>query len=265
MKKYALYLIGICALVLTSVFFVACDDKKKNSDTEGVNKLVGTWQYTDETYSYTVSFRSDNSGTMRYYDSFYDESYSSAFDYTYDESTDILKMHMNSDGSRYTAEYKVEWYNDNKVYLTVIYDGKEQEDWGPFIRISNEPEEENKPIPNPDDNYDNTKIRGTWELAETFGDYDQYIHTLTIVFKADNTGTMSSYDTYYEQTSTANLTYTYNPDTDNLKMKLYGDGGVAEFLNMKVSWYNSNKIDLYIYDSEGLIHEDYKMGPFIRK
>ena len=259
MKKYALFLIGMCALVLTSVIFAACE-KKKDAGTEDSSKLIGTWQYTDETYSYTVSFRSDNSGKMRFKDSYYGTSYSENFDYKYDESTKILKMHIA--GS--TMEYRLDWYGDDKVYLIYIYDGHEEEELGPFIRISNEPEEENTPIPNPGENYDNTKIKGTWKLTETFGDYNQYTQTMTIVLKADNTGTMSVYDTYYNQTNTSSLTYNFTPSTNILNLYVYNEAGESDYLKCKVFWYNDNKVDLYILVDD-IIYEDYKMGPFIRQ
>lgn len=141
MKKYALLLIGMFALVLTSVVFVACE---KNDS----NKLVGTWVYTatykNEVAYYYFTFNKDNTGTHKVVDPYdgYTYEYSATFDYTYDSKTDMLKMHMSYYSEYYeewentTQMYQVNWYNDDKIYLAYYYDGYvyEDEEWGPFIR-----------------------------------------------------------------------------------------------------------------------------------
>lgn len=140
MKKYALFLIGMCALVLTSVIFAACE--KKDSD-----KLVGTWKCTEMYYNqvtYVLTFNKDNTGTYTLIDSSTGETYTinSTFDYTYDSKSSLLKMHMSYYSEYYdewenaSLAYQVNWYGDNKIYLGVYYDGYvyDDEEWGPFIR-----------------------------------------------------------------------------------------------------------------------------------
>lgn len=140
MKKYALLLIGMFALVLTSVVFVACE---KNDS----NKLVGTWKCSDMYYNdvtYYLIFNKDNTGSYKLVDTStgYTYNVNSTFDYTYDTKTNIVKMHMSYYSEYYeewentTQMYQVNWYNDDKIYLAYYYDGYvyEDEEWGPFIR-----------------------------------------------------------------------------------------------------------------------------------
>lgn len=140
MKKYALLLIGMFALVLTSVVFVACE---KNDS----NKLVGTWKCSDMHYNdvtYYLIFNKDNTGSYKLVDTStgYTYNVNSTFDYTYDTKTNIVKMHMSYYSEYYeewentTQMYQVNWYNDDKIYLAYYYDGYvyEDEEWGPFIR-----------------------------------------------------------------------------------------------------------------------------------
>lgn len=150
-------------LAIMPVFFISC-----SNEDDGINQLVGTWQYSDEHYSFKITIGADGNGSWE--------------EMEYGSSTKIISGKISikeEDGKIWIAILKENNVEDGLFYVVIkgnkmyLYEDD----------IPDEPEEILTKINDAGDDEIKTKLIGTWKNM-----YDDGSHVhLLLVFQANGT------------------------------------------------------------------------------
>ena len=143
MKKHLLIISSFLLVVLTALVVVACGgNDKKNQDVSvdyGANpqkNLVGTWKMVSGKDYEQITLNANHQGTRLSYIDYYKELYTDNFSWSYDAANDLLTVILIESEYGYLTQlvFKVQWFGDNQIFVTLIdgYDAGEL--MGPFNR-----------------------------------------------------------------------------------------------------------------------------------